>query len=376
FRQGAVTAFYEQWSTAAELAPWTPYYDFEIGVQLSQFVDRLNQRELPNEPSRTEEQIQTEREQREKLLTQAAEHLQVAASIVNTDELLNRYAGSLLVELSPEQGIVYLRRAAQLTPRKAYTYAMMGFAHAEVDPEDPLMVGSLAIEGYINPGFLLAEVWRRPAYEPQWLATIEQTLALYEQCLERVPDDEPGHRTVYRNYVGLQWVLAQIQQQPMEWSTVDLDRLAPIWRAIALIDAGEPQDAIALLDEQTSSAALLLKAWIDPERYLPQPGADLSAFGALGHRIEQLSQATRERRLLLNWLVSLHDTARAESSRIGFFSYRNMNGPDAIKFPYPLPINILVRELGLFESVRYLPDFDRVLVQAQADLLQLQRPLS
>jgi hypothetical protein len=375
FRANNVARFYEQWSAAAQITPWNPYYDFETGVQLSQFVDYLNQQQLPDESSQSPTEAQAERERREDLLTKAAQHLERAANTVPTDELLNRYAGSLLAEISPVDGIGYLRRAAQLTPRKSYTYAMMGLAHGDIDPTDPLMVGSLAIEAYINPGFALTDVWLQETYSPYWTTTIEQSLQLYSRCLEAISNSAFERQKLYRNQVALQWVLAQLQEQAMDWTTVELNALSPIWQAIAWIDTGDPQQALATLEGDTSQAAALLRAWINPQRYLTTLQGGARPQGRLGGRLNELIQSIQERRQLLDWFLSMHDVAKAESSRIGFFSYRNMNGPDFIKFPYPLPYNLIVQALDLFEEMGYLPEFDTILVQAQAELLQLNRPL-
>jgi hypothetical protein len=157
-----------------------------------------------------------------------------------------------------------------------------------------------------------------------------------------------------------------------------MQRFSPIAQVIVLIDQGQNSSALELLDQLGLTKAnqepiALLRAWLEPQKYLSRL-QDHIHTNALKNTGEALQTSIQQHRQIRPWLLSMHSYTKAISERVGFFSYRNTNGPDFIEVPRSLPINVLVHNLKLFNPVGVLPVFDQTLVAAQENLLSLDRP--
>jgi putative inorganic carbon (hco3(-)) transporter len=350
-QKGDFAGFYDQWLTAAKLVPNDPYYQFQIGAQLANYVQDSKLSEAPQGKN-------------QKLLSDRAHmSLQQAVDLVPTDELFNRVLGAFLVESDSKLAVKYLRRAAQLTPRKPYTYAMLGDAYLRLGNFADASK-ALALEGAIDPAFFTLPGWQNPAVQKILVPTVQETVNLYSEVLGKISPNQPEYNPIYQNMVMLQWWAGLLADKSA--AAVQMQRLNTTAQALILIDAQKPDAALSKLSDP-SPATLLLKAWIQPKQYFA--AASQTTLGKLAQTIPQERQ-------IRPWLMSLPNHTKAISARVGFFSYRNTNGLDTIEIPRSLPTNPLVNNLGLFNEVGYLPVFDEALVSAQKRLLHLDRPLS
>ncbi|MBA3921218.1 MAG: O-antigen ligase family protein, partial [Nostocaceae cyanobacterium] len=349
-KSGDFAGFYDQWLTAAKLVPNDPYYQFQIGAQLANYVQDSKLSEAPQGKN-------------QKLLSDRARmSLQQAVDIVPTDELFNRVLGAFLVESDSKLAVKYLRRAAQLTPRKPYTYAMLGDAYLRLGNLADASK-ALALEGAINPAFFTLPGWQNPAVQKILVPTVQETVHLYSEVLGKISPNQPEYNPIYQNMVMLQWWAGLLPDKSE--AAVQMQRLNTTAQALILIDAQKPDAALSKLSDP-SPATLLLKAWIQPKQYFA---------AASKTALANLAQTIPQERQIRPWLMSLPNHTKAISARVGFFSYRNTNGLDTIEIPRSLPTNPLVNNLGLFNEVGYLPVFDQALVSAQKRLLHLDRPL-
>ncbi|MEP0871643.1 O-antigen ligase family protein [Trichocoleus desertorum AS-A10] len=377
---GNLSDFYRQWSTAAKIVPWEPYYQFQLGAQLADIiavrdsVSTINQRSTAEPtPSRTP-QLNLQYQQQIAQLAQS--HLQQAVALASADELFNRYLGSWLIDRSPKQAVDNLRRAAQLTPRKLYTYALMGTAYFN-QRDYSKATKAFALEGFVNPEFLTTEVWLDPDFKALQPQVIQQALALYRQCLSRIAPNDPSSDSIAQNMSLLEWWTTP-KATSTQATTWEMQHFSPIAQVIVLIDQGQNSQALDLLNQLSLTGAAqesiaLLQAWLEPQKYLGRLQEHIQT-NTLKDATEALQTSMQQHRQIRPWLISMHSYTKAISERVGFFSYRNTNGPDFIEMPRSLPINVLVHNLKLFNSVGVMPVFDQTLVAAQKDLLSLDRP--
>ncbi len=349
-QKGDLAGFYDQWLTAAKLVPSDPYYQFQIGSQLANYVENSK---LSDAPPDKNQQMLSDR---------ARMSLLQSVDIAPTDELFNRFLGAFLVESDAKVAIKHLRRSAQLTPRKPYTYAMLGDAYLRLgNLQDASQ--ALAIEGLINPIFLTLPGWQNPSVKKIWIPTVKTTIQLNQQVLEKLSPSSPEYNLIYQNIVMLQWWSEETPPDKFETS-VQMQLLNSTARSLILIDAKKTDAALALLKDDPAS--LLLKAWMKPDQYLAKVSRG---------ELAKLAQTIPQERQIRPWLMSSASHTKAISARVGFFSYRNTNGVDTVEIPRSLPTNPLVTSLGLFNDPGYLPVFDQTLVAAQKRLLRLDRPL-
>ncbi|MDX2100776.1 MAG: O-antigen ligase family protein [Leptolyngbyaceae cyanobacterium bins.59] len=380
-KAGEVSTFYEEWALANRIVPWEPYYPFQIGAQLAQTIDAFQAspllgEALPSDPKPNP----VAQASSVRILRSAQSELKEALALSPFDELLNRFLGALLVDADPSQSILYLRRAVQLTPRKPYSYALLGVAYWKQN--NPAMaVNSFALEGFIHPEFLTTDVWLQPTLRPLWVQTIRKTLPLYDRALTRLSPTDPAYNQLYQDRVLLDWWSRRATtddparpSEPSWFASIDHSRLNPIAQAVLLLDQQKPQLALARLQAvapEEKAAATLLKAWIDPKQHL---SGLQSAPNDLSSIMVTVVKTIREIRSIYDWLLSIHTSTKAITEQVGFFAYRNTNGPDRIELPRSLPVNVLVQSLKLFYQMGTEPTFDQTLVESQKQLLNLDRP--
>ncbi|MEB3273059.1 MAG: hypothetical protein ACO4CG_04825 [Prochlorothrix sp.] len=463
-RQGEVEQFYDRWRAAADRVPWDAYYDFQLGAQLTQYVERLNAQGLPEELPADAETIAQEREFREDLLRRARRHLQYAVQKVPGDSLFHRYLGFFLVDLDPRAVAPPLVRALQLSPRQPFLAAQLATAQGYLLPPEPTVEPSaespaaasadssanssanpsvdaganpsaesqeeisresnresnpgsnpdsnpdpnsgpnpdltsganpdatsdsspatvfnprqdliqltLALEGLVHPTYLLNNPAELPELEPLWTGALAQTVDRYDRVLATlVPTDLP-YRSLLQNRTILAWWLAQQRQETFEWAGVkpeDFLAFNPRVRSIAAIDQNQPQAALDILQADDSAAAALLRAWIAPERFLPQLFTADRLPPALAAQPDALVRTLQDRRDFPDWLLSLTGETRLQTQGIGFLFYRNTNGPEGVVLPDTVPINYGVEGLELFAPIGESEAFDRVILETQGLLIQ------
>ena len=415
--RGDLAGFYDRWAAAADRVPWDPYYDFQIGAQLSQGVERLNAQGLPQDLPGEASAVDQARQFREDLLRKARRHLQYAVQSSPADDLFNRYLGFFLADVDPAAAIAPLVRSAQLSPRHPYTHGLMAMAQgyllppppaAEADPDanpdsapdetpdpasapastpenptlnpDPAVtaqqsaiIQALALEGFVNPLFLFNDPAQLPDLQDLWTPGLGAAVQLYDRALGQLLATSPDYGAILQNRILLGWWFAQQTQQPYNWSALrpeDLAGLNPRVQAIAALDQNQPAAALDRLQGDPSPAAALLRAWIAPERFLPALFGDQPLPPALASRLETLAQTIADQRSFAPWLLGLQGETRLSSQGIGFLFYRNTNGPDAVQLPATFPVNVLVQNLSLLAEVGESAACDRVLQEAQQQLWQ------
>jgi tetratricopeptide (TPR) repeat protein len=205
---GNLSDFYRQWSTAARIVPWEPYYPFQLGAQLADIVAVGDSGSTvspePTTKPTPSKVLQLNLQYQQQIAQLVQTHLQQAVTLAPADELFNRYLGAWLIDRNPKQAVENLRYAAQLTPRKPYTYALMGIAY--FNQQDYSNANkAFALEGFINPEFLTTEVWLDPSFKALQSQVMQQTLALYRQCLSRIAPHEPAYNLIAQNMSLLEW---------------------------------------------------------------------------------------------------------------------------------------------------------------------------
>ncbi len=410
FRRGGFVNGYNTLTRAIKLVPWESYYSFQLGAQLASLTNNdamptaassaSTAQSLPTSPTPLQPssaldglpqlpplnsaalpgsaiQSPASSTYGGAIAEQAMEHLQEAVRLTPTDELFNRFLGTMQIDTDPRSALVGLRRSAQLNPRKSFTHALMGMAYVKHN-NLPAAERAFALEGLINPAFLTADVWLNPPVDRLWEDTLAKTLTLYTECLAQVTPSQAGYNPLYQNQVMLRWFQSTLS--PMEFlKTVEMERLNPLAQAVLLLDAGERERAIASLNPTTlgpdlQPGARLLTAWLNPNSDLSDLEKNVPDLAIMGG-LPVIQRTINEYRQLKPWLLSMHRNITSFSEGVGFFSYRNTNGLQRIALPRGLPVNLLVRSLHLFNDLWILPPLDRILIRQQKAWLELDRPL-
>lgn len=416
--QGNPEQFYDRWEAAAQQVPWDPYYDFQMGAQLSQVVEERNAQALPEDMQADRATIDEEREFREKLLRQARKHLEYAVASSPEDLLFRRFLGFLLTDADPPKAVPHLSRAIELAPRQPFNHAMLATAFAytqeleqkarETNPEEtnpgegvqesptppapeatpgnspntppetltPSVIQALALESLVNPAFLFNNPEGLPELAPYWDQALAKALEFHDRILNNPPIPlEPVPRLVLsQQRTLLAWWQAQRQQTPFPWESVPPETLGRFnlrVQALAALDQNQPQAALDLLQGDSSPGGALLRAWIAPDQFLDGLFLQPPPNPVLASRLGEVVQSIQGDRQLASWLQNLPGQSRLLSRGIGFLFYRNSTGPDTVRLPDTVAINLLVEALDWFPPVGSSEAFDRALGELHRVTLNL-----
>ncbi len=356
--KGSLTQSYEKLITSANLVPWDPTYNQLAGLQLLQAQSVVKDKSLADN-----------------LRQSAIERLDRALKESPNDVWFNHNLGILYAEIEPQKAEIYFSRAVQLQPRDAiyYDYCLLGQAYLQQGKKDKA-VAAFALQGLILPEFLTFRMWSQPAYADIRNAVVPETINLWEKLLKELPKTDTNYNSAYENLVLLKW-WNKLPQQNLE-----LKRLRSIAQALILAEKS-PQQALSILNtalekEPKNLSLLLLRAWLQPEKYLQaylnnNKNSDREL-------IKQSIVKTRDLPSLTSWLISI-DAQLSESDRVmDVFVYRNTfvslgNSILTSKNIYP---NYLVAQLGLFPTwfPRSFPILEKLVDRAKAENLNLIHP--
>ena len=323
--------------TASAIVPWDPTYDLELGFRL------LRARSHTEDPERSKE-----------LKAGATDFFENALAASPTDDIFLYHVGLLQRKENPEGAEAVLRKAVQIQFRaKSYTtYMYYILARADLENEQPPQdqaIAALALQGFNNPEFLLSAVWQESPLAQLKETVLEETLALHQTLLQKLPPDSSLSKRVREREILIRWW----HRKPIAQG--DINQLRPLPKALITAETS-PQKALeiiktALAKRPNNSHLLLLAAWLDPEQYLDpyfqsKPAVNLGKEEAVRTVIE-------EKRNLRDWLHAYQPILSANPKRIALsLAYRNydIHSLSEVLQPQELKINPLVKAFRVFPA--------------------------
>lgn len=347
---GDVTKAYENSSFAANLVPWDPVFNLLAGFQVLKTKEKVKDPELANE-----------------LNELAIQHFQEAVTFAPYDAYFNHNLGVLYAS-EPPQAETYLSRSVQLNPRNTtYTYYLLGLSYLR-QGETEKAVTAWALQGLIEPQFLLSRIWEDSLFAPLQDQVVEANFAYWEKLLARMSPQHIDYQDVYNRYAFLRWWYSQPIENPQE------EVLYPVTKAL-LVAESAPQRALEILEAATATPeTLLLQAWLQPEQKL---AVYIETSGIAEQEQKLLKEVTEERRELRDWLISLkRDTIRHFQKAI-YLAYRNIIADQVndIFMPPEVRMNRVVELLEIWDSYeREFPELDQLLSTINEEKLGLPYP--
>lgn len=356
FQAGKVTEAYEKASLASDIVPWDPIYNLLAGFQTLKLRETVQEKDLHKE-----------------LTELALKHLQKVVDNAPNDATFNQVLGMLYRDSNQDdQAIIYFSRAVQLFPRSPlYSYYLLGREYLnQQQPEKAIT--ALALEGLINPRFLTVNLWNQAPLSNVKDAVAQKNLKLLSELLAKISSNDSNYNQIYEQSIFLQWWY----EKPVV--NVEKDRLSSIVKALLLVEES-PESALEIInthlkDSPNSNSLLLLRAWIDPPKYL------LDYFRANPDFTEKYRQLIQEsiiqNRKIRNWLSSLVTQPKYQKNAIAL-TYRNYQGRAVADIPLPPEIdnNLIINQLGLLPPFpRTFPVLDQLINQVKTEELNLPHP--
>lgn len=160
-QQEDVPTFVAYLEKAHQLAPWEPYYPYQLGWNLG---------ELAFESADAQQQA--------RLAEESVDWFGRAISLSPNREFGYSNLGWLLVNLHPEKATDAFRKAAQLAPHRSGNYFALGYSLLK-EGKTELSVQAMTIALVQKPVLLTSPIWKLPALDtiyPKVLASFETYL--------------------------------------------------------------------------------------------------------------------------------------------------------------------------------------------------------
>ncbi len=351
--QKDVAGFVSKLEGAHRLAPWEPYYSYQLGWNLGELA-----------------YLTPDAQQRESLRSLSVQWFETANAASPYQEFGYSNLGWLLVNAQPEKAVTAFSQAAQLVPNKKGSFFALGYGLLQAENSE-LAVQAMTLELLRNPLLLTSPIWQSEELK----ADFPKVLSAFEQaCADFIAEATPELQPYFHQLRGgLHWwrgdfeaARADFSHTPSALNTLMLslaERIPVELSEEALLPAEVA--AVGWLDpakrEETFYRALLLSnssEYAYPESYLAQMSTEITQSAEKSDSFHQ-------------WLTQMAPSRQQRNQRLGFgVLSRHIDGPIPSDFS-PRTENVLMTQFfaDFFPSAPYSPDLDSLLEPLRKQLL-------
>lgn len=354
-RQDNLPTFVQTLERAHQLAPWEPYYPYQLGWKLGDLS------------------YQAPPEVAERLRPDAITWFQRGLEVSPYQEFGHSNLGWLQVQGDPAVAAQSFARSAQLVPAKQGVFFGLGFSLLRANQPE-LAVEAMVLELLRHPLWLTSPLWRTEQFRPLYQPLVTSLEARYSEFLQQLPAVDGLARYLHQLRGSLRWWQGDLAGAEADWTVGG----TAISRALLALAQGQPVDATALPDSPGKFAilawqtpakrrGLLEKAWVTQPEDLPQLEEGLPPPAV----IEQLLQSMQGAESFAQWLHNAPDW-EPRSKRLGFgVLSRHIDGllpADYLPRIENVPMVKFFEEL--LPSPAYIPEWDRALQPQRQALIQ------
>ncbi|MBU6229155.1 MAG: O-antigen ligase family protein [Cyanobacteria bacterium REEB459] len=359
--QGHLQAFTQSLQQAHQLAPWEPYYPYQLGWNLGELSYQVGQ----------QPQLKTT------LLDQAIAWFERGNQIVPYQEFGHSNLGWLRLERGqPEPAKRAFLQAIQLVPAKPGVFFGLGLSYLQAG-QPALAQEAMALEILRHPALLTSPIWSRPRLAPLYPALQQRLDQLYLDLLGQAKAESPLAAFLHQGRGALAWWRGDYATAGQSWTMAR----QPLHQVLLSLARGQPADLAAVPDTPAKYAILawqsptrrqywLERAWLARVEDVPQL-ADLMPPPTV---IKKLAASMDRASSFTDWLQQQAPSWQPRSGRLGFgVLSRHIDGPNPSDF-YPRIENIAVARFfeEIFPSPVFFPALDRALQPHQSRLTSRQ----
>jgi uncharacterized protein involved in response to NO len=347
-----IDSFIPRLTQAQKIAPWEPYYPYQLGWNLGNFA------------------LQSQNpQQRQQLLTESITWFERGNTASPYQEFGRSNLGWLLLGQNPTAATQAFTQAIQLVPAKQGNFYGLGLSLLRQDKIN-LAVDAIALESIRHPLLITSPIWRTPALQPLYLPVLERMLDYYAKLLQNNPSNSLKSY-IQQSQGGLYWWLGNYQKAHQQWDTQgnllskDLLALAEGKSIKDVLNNYSTDSATYLLLQSYMDKAnrntLLKQAWItQKQEELPE-------------NLEQellMSMANSEN--FTQWLKQKSPILQYRKQRAGFgVNSRHIDGVQPFDF-FPVIENLAMSTWfkEVFPDPKYFPELDLALQPWQQTILE------
>lgn len=353
-----IDRFTSQLEQAHALAPWEPYYAYQLGYNLGE----LSLQSGGNPPLR------------QALLDDAIAWFQTGNQIAPYQEFGQSNLGWLQIENGqPAAAKAAFTDAIALVPAKMGLFFGLGVACLQTGDVDGA-TEALALEILRHPTLLTSPLLRVNPFASLYPAVLDRLEQRYSELIQQT-QDPALEQFLHQGRGSLRWWRGDLAAAAADWQPLGSD----LHQGMLALAEGQPVDVsawpetpakYAILAWQTPDQrqALLEQAWV----IQPEDVDDLAAALPPAQVITNLAISMASASDFTDWLQRTAPSWQPRSERLGFgVLSRHIDGPNPLDF-LPRAENIPVVQFfePLFPSPMFMPALDRALEPYQTQLLQ------
>jgi O-antigen ligase len=350
-----IASFVEQVERAHQIAPWQPYYPYQLGWKLG---DLSLDDSLPAE-------------QRRRLQREAIAWFQQA--IAQSPHLEFGYSslGWLQGDVEPVASAIAFTAAAQLVPAKAGVFFGLAVQFLRLDQPE-LAIQAFVLETARHPLFLTSPFWQQPGFQRFYPQVLDGVEALYGEWLSDLPSSAPLYFQARRVRGGLRWWRGDWAGAAADWQAIN-DTLGLALIAEARGTTAEPVGgsgglALQAWQQPQQRRSLLAQAWTQA----PQNNDNLAAAIPPPELLDTLGAEMDRAETFQQWLKSPTLARLNRYERLGFgVLSRYIDGPQPVDYWIRIEHLAMDRFFAtLFPSPSFMPELDQRLAPLRSQLIE------
>jgi uncharacterized protein involved in response to NO len=356
-----IAGFVQKLEQAHHLAPWQPYYPYQLGWNLG---------DLSLDSTLDIEQRQQ---------WQAAAITWFERAIAQSPHLEFGYSslGWLQGDVEPIAAAIAFTEAAQLVPAKAGIFFGLGIQCLRLNQPEAA-ISAFVLEAARHPLLITSPFWQQPNFQEFYPAILEGVETLYSEWLADPNSSDQLRAQAYQVRGALRWWQGNWTGAEADW-TANNQTLGLALVATAQDQATEPLGgpgglALQAWQQPDRRQALLTQAWTQGT----QGNEDLRAAVPPPELITALVSTMGEAQTFLQWLQNPALTVPNRYERLGFgVLSRYIDGPQPLDYWVRLEQLAVHRFFpSLFPSPSFLPELDQRLQPLRSRLLEQIRDQS
>ncbi|MEL7067971.1 MAG: O-antigen ligase family protein [Cyanobacteria bacterium J06581_3] len=311
-QQEDIPTFVTYLEQAHQLAPWEPYYPYQLGWNLGELAFQS-----------------ADAQQQARLAEESVEWFEIAITLSPNREFGYSNLGWLLVNLSPEKATAAFLKATQLVPHRSESYFALGYSLLKEGKTD-LSIQAMTIALAQQPVLLTSPVWKSPELVTIYPKVLDSFEAYLQQ--QSASSSDTWQRRAYQTKGMLHWWKSEFDLAEKAFSHNPSD----INKALMALTESRYGDAAAKSANNELPTNLILAIWArsDSKDLLFKTTllnnstvtpVDEAALSSLFVDIESSATAASS---FHTWLTQLAPSVQRRNQRLGFGTIsRHIDGP-------------------------------------------------
>ncbi len=346
-----VNSFVKNLTKAQQLAPWQPYYPYQLGWNLGDLALKTGNPQ-----------------QQQKLLQESITWLEKGNKVSPYQEFGRSNLGWLLLSKNPKAATQEFARSAQLIPAKRGVFYRLGLGLWARGQRD-WAIEAMTLEVLRNPMFISSPIWNSSGLQQLYPQVIARSLTQYSNLLKQYPQSGSFNTYLHQCRGGLYWWLGDLTaaRKDIEVYGTPLSKF--------IVDLAREKNYEERLSQMPRSPAkLAIKAWLDPSdrQSLLREAWTIATRTALPATIEQELLAGMEKSSSFEqWLRENAPVSQYRRQRLGFgVNSRHFGGAEPLDF-WIVSDNVAMTTwfVELLPTVGYFPQLDLALRSQQIAII-------